>query len=103
MDQLLRINNIVNAELDFLQLSIANCKPLQRPTLQKQQLAHISEVRQQLGLLAQIAEKMSQFQEIKKFQEIVISEIGKCDEETRSRILARLEQIYPTGTALDLG
>ena len=65
-------------------------------------LAHIGEVRQQLSLLAQIAEKMSQFQEIRRFQEIVISEIGKCDEETRNRILARLEQAYPTGTALDL-
>jgi predicted transcriptional regulator len=84
MDQLLKINNIVNNELDFLQTSIANCQPLQRPVLQKQQT-------------------LSQFEEVRKFQEIVISEIGKCDEETRNRILTRLEQACPTGAALDLG
>jgi predicted transcriptional regulator len=103
MDQLLKINNIVNNELDFLQTSIANCQPLQRPVLQKQQLSHVAEVRQQISLLTQIAQTLSQFEEVRKFQEIVISEIGKCDEETRNRILTRLEQACPTGAALDLG
>jgi predicted transcriptional regulator len=56
MDQLLKINGIVNRELDFLQESIAKCDPLQRPALQKQQLQHIAEVRAQISLMAQIAQ-----------------------------------------------
>ena len=102
MGQLLRINHIVNKELDFLQTSMVSCEPLQRPILQRQQLAHVAEIRQQISLLTQIAQTLSQFEEVRKFQEIVISEIGECDEETRNRILARLEQACPAGAAIDL-
>lgn len=92
MDQLLKINGIVNRELDFLQESIAKCDPLQRPALQKQQLQHIAEVRAQISLMAQIAQTLSHYEEIRNFQETVLHIIGDADEHIRDNILQALSK-----------
>ena len=71
LEQLEHINRLCNQELDFLQESLQNCKPLQRPILQRQQLSHIQEIRAQIKLLAEIAQAVTHYEEVKKFQQIV--------------------------------
>jgi len=100
--QLEHINQLCNMELDFLQESLANCKPLQRPIIQKQQLAHVQEIRAQIKLLAEIAQAVTHYEEIQKFQRIVLEEIANVSEEARDKILSRLEQRSSIGSILSL-
>jgi DNA-binding Lrp family transcriptional regulator len=100
--QLEHINQLCNMELDFLQESLANCKPLQRPIIQKQQLAHVQEIRAQIKLLAEIAQAVTHYEEVKKFQEIVLQEIGNVSPEARDKILSRLEKRSSIGSLLSI-
>jgi predicted transcriptional regulator len=98
--QLEHINQIVNTELDFLQESLHECEPLQRPVLQKQQLAHVQEIRAEIKLLVDVAAAVTHYEEVKRFQQIVLEELGNVAPEARDRVIARLEKRSHVGSLL---
>jgi len=98
--QLDHINRLCNEELDILQESLHACDESQRPALQRQQLAHVAEVRAQIKLLADIAQAVTHFEEVKRFQQIVLEELGNVVPEARDRVIARLEKRSHLGSLL---
>jgi len=100
MSQLDHINRLCNTELDILQESLQDCDPSQRASLMRQQLAHVQEVRAQIKLLADIASAVTHYEEVKKFQQIVLEELGNVVPEARDRVIARLEKRSHVGSLL---
>ena len=92
MDQLKRINNLINGELDYIEKNIETAKGEERKDLQEQRLKHVAEVRKQLSLLLNIAEVLYNAEEIAAFQEFVVEEIGRVAPEVKTRIVERLNQ-----------
>jgi len=58
MDQLKRINDLINNELEYIEGNIKTAKGEERKELQEARLKHVAEVRKQLGLLLNIAEAL---------------------------------------------
>jgi transposase-like protein len=92
MDQLKRINCLINNELDYIEKNIVNAKGEQRKELQEQRLKHVAEVRKQLGLLLDIAQALYSAEEVAAFQQSTLEEIGHAAPEVRDRILQSLNQ-----------
>ncbi len=92
MDQLKRINGLINSELDYIERNIISAKGEQRKELQEQRLKHVAEVRKQLGLLLDIAQALYNAEEVAAFQKSVLEEIGYASPEVKDRILQRLNE-----------
>ena len=92
MAQLLRINEVVNDELTYLQKLVQKANEDNRAQLEKRMLRHTREIRGQLRLFLNIAKTLYDVEQVAEFQKIVLEEIGKADEETRQRIIERLNQ-----------
>ena len=92
MDQLKRINGLINGELDYIEENIKTAKGRSRVELQEQRLKHVAEIRKQVSLLLDIAQTLYNAEEVAAFQQIVLEEIGNASLETRERILQRLNQ-----------
>jgi transposase-like protein len=92
MDQLKRINGLINNELDYIEKNIRTAKGEERKELQEQRLKHVAEVRKQLGLLLNIAQALYNAEEVAAFQQTVLEEIGHAAPEVKDRILQRLNQ-----------
>src|SRR5512139_3744570 len=58
MDQLKRINGLINNELDYIERNIESAASEERKELQEQRLKHVAEIRKQLGLLLDIAQAL---------------------------------------------
>jgi DNA-binding transcriptional ArsR family regulator len=102
MAQLTRINQLINNELNHIQKSITDASKDERKQLQDQQLKHVSEIRKQLSLLVSIAQALYNAEEIARFQQIVLEEIGNASPETRHKILQRLNEQRFTISTLHL-
>lgn len=92
MDQLRRINSLINNELDWIERNIKTATGEQRKELQEQRLKHVAEVRKQLGLLLDIAQALYNAEEVRAFQEAVLTEIGSVSNEVRDAIIERLNK-----------
>lgn len=92
MDQLKRINGLINNELDYIEKNIKTAKGDERKELQEQRLKHVAEVRKQLGLLLNIAQALYNAEEVAAFQQTVLEEIGHAAPDVKDRILQRLNQ-----------
>jgi transposase-like protein len=92
MDQLKRINGLINNELNYIEKNIETAIGDQRKELQDQRLRHVAEVRKQLGLLLDIAQALYNAEEVAAFQQSVLEEIGHAAPEVRDKILQRLNE-----------
>lgn len=103
MDQLKKINTLINGELDYIEKNIETATGQERKELQEQRLKHVAEVRKQLGLLLEIAQALYNAEEVAAFQESVIQEIGHAAPEVRDRILQRLNERRAIRSTIALG
>lgn len=92
MDQLRKINSLINGELDYIERNIKNATGENRKELQEQRLKHVAEVRKQLSLLLDIAQALFNAEEIAAFQQSVLEEIGSVSSEVRNAIIERLNK-----------
>ena len=92
MDQLKKINGLINGELDYIEKNIETATGQERKDLQEQRLKHVAEVRKQLGLLLEIAQALYNAEEVAAFQQSVLEEIGHAAPEVKDRILQRLNE-----------
>jgi predicted transcriptional regulator len=92
MDQLKRINDLINNELDYIERNIETAKGEERKGLQEARLKHVAEVRKQLGLLLNIAEALRYDEEIKEAQQFILEEINHVAPEVKDRIVKRLTE-----------
>ncbi len=102
MAQLQRINQVINGELDHIQQAIASAEGAERQTLQDQRLKHVSEVRKQIGLVLEIAQVLYNVDEVKAFQEEVLTAIGEAAPEIRAKILCTLQERRAIRSVLDM-
>lgn len=103
MDQLKRINTLINSELDYIEKNIETATGEQRKELQEQRLKHVAEVRKQLGLLLDIAQALYNAEEVAAFQQSVLEEIGHAAPEVRDRILQRLNERQAIRSTIGFG
>ena len=103
MDQLKKINMLINGELDYIEKNIETATGQERKELQEQRLKHVAEVRKQLGLLLEIAQALYNAEEVAAFQQSVLEEIGHAAPEVRDRILQRLNERRAIRSTLALG
>ncbi len=92
MDQLKRINELINNELSYIEKNIQTATGEQRRELQEQRLKHVAEIRKQLGLLLDIAQALYNAEEVAAFQQSVLEEIGNVSTEVRDTIVERLNK-----------
>ena len=92
MDQLTRINTLINNELDYIEENIKDARGGKRKELQEQRLKHVSEIRKQLSLLLEITQALYSTEEVAAFQQIVLEEIGYAEPSVRARIMQRLNE-----------
>ena len=92
MDQLRKINGLINGELDYIEQNIKNATGESRRELQEQRLKHVAEIRKQLSLLLEIAQALYNAEEVRAFQEAVLTEIGNVSNEVRDAIIERLNK-----------
>ena len=92
MDQLKRINGLINNELDFIEKNIDTATGEQRKELQEQRLRHVAEIRKQLGLLLDIAQAFYNVEQVAAYQQFVLEEIGHAAPEVKIRIAERLNR-----------
>ena len=90
MDELWRINAMVNKELSYLEENIETATEERRKELSEQRLKYVGEIRKQLDLLLDIAQALYNTEEVTKFQQVVIEVIGSVSPETKDRILRAL-------------
>jgi transposase len=83
MAQLHKINDLINAELDHIEEAIEGAEGAARQALQDQRLKHVAEIRKQLSLVLEIAQVLYNVDEVKAFQEEVLSAIGEAAPEVR--------------------
>ena len=102
MDQLRRINELINGELDYIEENIKTATGRLREAFQEQRLKHVAEIRKQVSLLLDIAQTLYNAEEVAAFQQIVLEEIGNASTETRDRILQRLNQTRAIRSTIDL-
>jgi len=103
MDQLKKVNGLINNELDYIEKNIETATGQERKELQEQRLKHVAEVRKQLGLLLDIAQALYNAEEVAAFQQSVIEEIGHAAPEVRDRILQRLNERRAIRSTIALG
>ena len=103
MDQLKKINMLINGELDYIEKNIETATGQERKELQEQRLKHVAEVRKQLGLLLEIAQALYNAEEVAAFQQSVLEEIGHAAPEVRDRILQRLNERRAIRSTIALG
>ena len=103
MDQLKKINTLINGELDYIEKNIETATGQERRELQEQRLKHVAEVRKQLGLLLEIAQALYNAEEVAAFQQSVLEEIGHAAPEVRDRILQRLNERRAIRSTIALG
>jgi len=103
MDQLKKINTLINGELDYIEKNIETATGQERRELQEQRLKHVAEVRKQLGLLLEIAQAIYNAEEVAAFQQSVLEEIGHAAPEVRDRILQRLNERRAIRSTIALG
>jgi len=92
MDQLKRINGLINNELDYIERNIETASGEERKELQEQRLKHVAEIRKQLGLLLDIAQALYDAEEVAAFQQAVLEEIGHAAPEVQDKIVSRLNE-----------
>jgi DNA-binding transcriptional regulator GbsR (MarR family) len=92
MGQLSKVNDLINRELDYIEEHIETASDKERKSFQDQKLKHVAEIRKQLGLFLKIAETLYNAEEVAKFQQTVLEEIGHAAPEIRDRILQRLNE-----------
>ena len=92
MKQLIQINEAINAELNHIRELIETATGKEREALQKQQLDHVGEIRKQVGLFLQIAQALYNAEEVARFQQITLEEIGRAAPEVRIGIMERLNE-----------
>lgn len=92
MDQLRKINELIHNELDHIEANIKTASKEERKELQEQRLRHVAEIRKQIALLLEIAQTLYNVEEVAKFQQAVLEEIGSVSPETREKIIERLNQ-----------
>ena len=103
MDQLKKINTLINGELDYIEKNIETATGQERRELQEQRLKHVAEVRKQLGLLLEIAQALYNAEEVAAFQQSVLEEISHAAPEVRDRILQRLNERRAIRSTIALG
>jgi DNA-binding phage protein len=103
MDQLKRINCLINNELDYIEKNIVTAKGERRKELQEQRLKHVAEVRKQLSLLLDIAQALYNAEEVAKFQHFVLEEIGRAAPEIRDQIIQRLNEARVIQSTIGFG
>ena len=103
MDQLKKINGLINGELDYIEKNIETATGQERKELQEQRLKHVAEVRKQLGLLLEIAQVLYNAEEVAAFQQSVLEEIGHAAPDVRDRILQRLNERRAIRSTIALG
>ena len=103
MDQLKRVNGLINNELDYIEKNIETATGEQRKEFQEQRLKHVAEVRKQLGLLLDIAQALYNAEEVAAFQQSVLEEIGHAAPEVRDRILQRLNERQAIRSTIGFG
>ena len=103
MDQLKKINTLINGELDYIEKNIKTATGQERKDFQEQRLKHVAEVRKQLGLLLEIAQALYNAEEVAAFQQSVLEEIGHAAPEVRDRILQRLNERRAIRSTIALG
>ena len=103
MDQLKRINDLINNELEYIEGNIKTAKGEERKELQEARLKHVAEVRKQLGLLLNIAEALRYGEEVQIFQKIVLEEINRVAPEVKARIAERLNEAGAIPTTFGFG
>lgn len=102
MQQLRKINALIDGELDHIQEQIEGKKGEERRLLQEQRLRHVAELRKQIGLLLEVCTTLYNVDEVKAFQEEVLKVIGEAAPEVRSAILQRLNERRALRLTLDL-
>jgi hypothetical protein len=103
MEQLHKINRLINKELDHIQEEIEGAKGAERQVLQDQRLKHVAEVRKQLSLVLEIAQTLYGLDEVKAFQEEVLAAIGEVAPEVRAAIVENLQRRHAIRSVLDMG
>jgi hypothetical protein len=90
MAQLQRINRLVNTELDHIEGFLNAAQGPARELFQKQELAHVAEVRKQISLFVDIAKVLWNAEQVADFQRTVLEVIGEQDGAIRAEIIKRL-------------
>jgi len=102
MAQIRRINRLINKELDHVEQEIAGATGAERRVLQDQRLKHVAEVRKQISLVLEIAQVLYNVDEVKAFQEEVLTAIGQAAPEARPAILQNLQDRRAIRSVLDM-
>jgi DNA-binding Lrp family transcriptional regulator len=102
MTQLRKVNALINKELDHIEQEIDGAAGTERKDLQGQRLKHVAEVRKQISLVLEIAQVLYNVDEVKAFQEEVLTAIGEAAPEVRSAILQNLQRRKAIRSVLDM-
>ncbi len=102
MNQLRKVNAMINKELDHIEQEIDGAAGIERKDLQDQRLKHVAEVRKQISLVLQIAQVLYNVDEVKAFQEEVLTAIGEAAPQVRSAILQNLQRRKAIRSVLDM-
>ena len=92
MDQLKKVNGLINKELDWIEKNIETATGERRRELQEQRLKHVGEIRREVSLLLDIASALYNVDEIKAFQESVLEVIGDVELSVKDRIVKALHE-----------
>lgn len=98
-----RLLNTVLTEIKLLNNQIKTAAGDDRSNLNIQRLKYISEARKEFQLALEIDERRFAFEEVLKFKDFVLEEIGKVDDETKDKIIGRLRRGGALKRLLDKG
>ncbi len=102
MDQMLRISEVVNTELDYIQRQIKEGPEEDRAKWHQAQLAHVGEIRKQIKLAVEIAQNIHKDQENAKIIEMLIEELKNVDKEAGERFYKRVHELRSIGRLANL-
>ena len=99
LEQLLHINQVINAELDGI---ITDDKRKKELPWQDLIIKHSAEIRKQLQLQLEIYKALYDIEAVKEFQREVLDAIGRADPEIREQIIHNLQERRIVRGAVDL-
>lgn len=102
MDQLIKINELINRELDHIEGEIQDTTGAERQPLQDQRLKHVAEVRKQLALLLDLELATYNVTQVKEFQDALLDFLDQVEPGTRERFLRHLAEKRMIGTMISL-
>jgi len=103
MAQLQKINDSINAELDWIEEGASGLTGADREKFQAQRLKHVAEIRKQVSIMLDVYRVYSSYGEAKAFRQAVLEAIGECAPEVITSIRQKLREIHAIRSDLDIG